>query len=60
MPDEKRKGRFAVPGPESIESQETLSRDELGRTHDPLPPSSPPISPPRGFFARLVRSLRRR
>lgn len=60
MSDEKRKPRFAVEGKESIESEETLGRDELGRLDEPLPPPSPPISPPRGFLARLWRSLRRR
>ena len=38
-------GGLAVPGPESHESEETLSRDELGAEHRPLPPPSEPKAP---------------
>jgi hypothetical protein len=43
--DEQRRGRFAVPGEESHESEETLSRDERGEEDEPLPPRSEPTQP---------------
>jgi hypothetical protein len=46
MPEEKEEGRFAVPGPESHESEETLSPDERGEDEDaPLPGPAEPKQP---------------
>jgi hypothetical protein len=65
---EAEQGRFAVPGPESHESDETLSPDELGVEDRPVPSSSEPKQPaaaplaqPRGgeagFWARTMKKL---
>lgn len=61
MPDERDEPRFAVEGRESMESEETLSRDELGRAGEPVPPASTPPAPyPRqSLLERLRRALRR-
>jgi len=45
--EEERAGRFAVPGAESAESEETLSPDEKGTEEEPVPPPTPPSGPPR-------------
>jgi hypothetical protein len=39
--------KTAVPGPESHESDETLSPDEKGTEQEPVPPPAPPSGPPR-------------
>jgi hypothetical protein len=38
-------GGLAVPGPESHESEETLSADEVGSEGQPAPPPSEPPAP---------------
>jgi hypothetical protein len=38
-------GGLAVPGPESHESEETLSSDEVGSEGQPVPPASEPPAP---------------
>jgi len=38
-------GGLAVPGPESHESEETLSPSELGAEAQPVPPPSQPSAP---------------
>ncbi len=38
-------GQLAVPGPESHESEDTLSPDELGTEDEPVPPPSEPKEP---------------
>ena len=43
--EEEEHGELAVPGPESHESEETLSPDELGREDEPVPPPSEPKQP---------------
>ena len=55
-------GGLAVPGPESHESEETLSSDERGAEGaTPPPPSEPkaPASPAQGsFWSRLLAKLK--
>lgn len=53
-------GRFAVPGPKSIESEDTLSPDERGEEGKPVPPPAPPKSPypRRSFLDRLLDRFR--
>jgi hypothetical protein len=57
--DEHEEGRFAVPGPASAESPETLSPDERGVDEKP-PPAAPPKAPypRRGLLARIGAWLR--
>jgi hypothetical protein len=43
--EEEAQGQFAVPGPESHESEETLSPGELGTEDEPVPPASEPKGP---------------
>ncbi len=42
---EEEQGGLAVPGPESHESEETLSADERGAEAQPVPPASEPAAP---------------
>jgi hypothetical protein len=69
--EEAEQGRFAVPGQESHETDESLSPDELGNEDRPVPPPSEPKQPaaksparPRGdepgIWARIARRLRLR
>jgi hypothetical protein len=53
-------GKFAVPGPESMESEETLARDERGDDGDPVPPASAPKAPypRRSLLGRLLDRFR--
>lgn len=44
-PRQESDGKLAVPGPESHESEETLSPDELGTEDQPVPPASEPKEP---------------
>jgi hypothetical protein len=44
-PENEGDGKFAVPGQESHESDETLSPDELGTEDQPVPPASKPKEP---------------
>jgi hypothetical protein len=66
--EEAKHGRFAVPGPESHETDQALSPDELGDDDQPVPPASEPkqpsasplAHPPRGkagFWARITKRL---
>jgi hypothetical protein len=68
---EAEQGRLAVPGPESHESDQVLSPDELGTEDQPVPPPSEPKQPPAtplaarrggksGFWARAMRKLKLR
>lgn len=41
MPEED-ESRYAVPGPQSIESEDTLSPDQKGEPPGPVPPPAPP------------------
>jgi hypothetical protein len=57
-------GGLAVPGPESHESEETLSSDEVGSEGQPMPPPSEPAAPAPasspsegGLWARLMGKL---
>jgi hypothetical protein len=43
--EEDEDGRFAVPGPESHESEETLSADERGAAGEPVPKPEVPAEP---------------
>ena len=43
--DEAGDEHLAVPGPESHESEDTLSPDELGTEDEPVPPPSEPKGP---------------
>ena len=57
--DEHDEGRFAVPGPASAESPETLSPDERGGAEKPPPPAPPKTPYPRvGLLARIGAWLR--
>jgi hypothetical protein len=69
--DETEQGRLAVPGPESHESDQALSPDELGTEDQPVPPPSDPKQPPAtplamrrggksGFWARTMKKLKLR
>ncbi len=67
MTDQERdeeQGGLAVPGPESHESKQTLSRDELGAEDQPVPaPSEPkaPASPTQErLWDRIMGKLKRR
>jgi hypothetical protein len=53
-------GRFAVPGPQSMESEETLSQDERGEEGKPAPPPAPPKAPypRRSLLGRLLDRFR--
>jgi hypothetical protein len=42
---EEDESRYAVPGPESHESEDTLSPDEKGEPPDAVPPPAPPKTP---------------
>jgi hypothetical protein len=44
MPQED-ESRYAVPGPESHESEDTLSPDEKDEQPDAVPPPAPPKTP---------------
>ena len=65
MTDQERdeeQGGLAVPGPESHESEETLSRDELGAEDQPVPaPSEPKAAPTQeSLWDRIMGKLKRR
>lgn len=53
-------GKFAVPGPRSMESEETLAQDERGEEGKPVPaPASPKAPyPRRGLLGRLLDRFR--
>lgn len=53
-------GRFAVPGPQSMESEETLSLDERGDEAKAVPPPATPKAPYpwRSFLDRLLNRFR--
>jgi len=42
---EEDESRYAVPGPQSIESEDTLNPDEKGEPPGSVPPPAPPTSP---------------
>jgi hypothetical protein len=57
--DEHEEGRFAVSGPASAESPETLSPDERGVEESPPPPAPPKAPyPHRSLLERLGAWLR--
>jgi hypothetical protein len=69
--EEAKQGRLAVPGPESHESDQALSPDELGNEDQPVPPPSEPKQPPAtplaqrpsgkgGFWALITSRLKPR
>jgi hypothetical protein len=43
--EEHEDGGLAVPGPDSHESEDTLSPDERGAEDEPVPPPSEPTEP---------------
>ena len=60
---EEEQGGLAVPGPESHESEATLSRDERGAEAQPVPPPSEPAAPAaptqKTLWERIMGALRR-
>ena len=60
--EDEEKGRFAVPGPESHESEESLSLDERGAEGGPVPPPSEPVEPAsptqQSLWDRIMAKLR--
>ncbi|HYX88378.1 MAG TPA: hypothetical protein VE753_03325 [Gaiellaceae bacterium] len=68
---EAEQGRFAVPGRESHESDQTLSPDERGTEGEPVPPPNEPKQPSptrlaqrrggkSGFWAHTLKKLKLR
>jgi hypothetical protein len=56
--EQEEQGGLAVPGPESHESEETLSPDERGAAQQPVPPPSRPKEPARAGGSSLWSRIR--